>query len=73
MSKPTIEDLADSLDELFAQLAEQADRLEVLHETFITRDRILKQMLRHVERLVAEKEFLLKHIGLTELIKQANR
>lgn len=68
----TLQDLADSQDELFCMLAEQADQIEALHALVKTRDATMLVMAKHVERLSREKEYLLLHLGLTELVRRAN-
>lgn len=64
-----IEELADSLDELYMMLAEQKEMIEALQNQLSERDKMNVLMVKHVQRLVEEKEFLLKHIGMLSLAK----
>lgn len=68
-----IEDLYGSLDEMYMMLAEQADMIESLHEKMRERDKMNLLMVKHVERLVQEKDFLLKHIGMLDLMKSVKK
>jgi hypothetical protein len=66
----TIEALADSLDEMFLDLAELKEQNEVLFNMITERDKMNLLMVKHVESLVREKEVLLMHMGLSSLQKK---
>lgn len=59
----SLSELNDSIEELWSMLADQADELEAMQEQMKKRDLVNAQMLKHIERLVADKEFLLKALG----------
>lgn len=67
-----IEEFASSLDEMFMMLAEQADMIEVLKKQMEERDKMNLLMVKHVERLVSEKDFLMRCVGLISSVKAAN-
>ena len=63
----TLEELADSLDELFMEVAEIREQNEAMGQMLAERDKVNLLMAKHVERLTREKEVLLMHLGLQYL------
>ena len=69
-----IEELNNSLDEIFCMIAEQGDMMHVLHRRAKKEDTLnpilqkhVIQLAKHIERLIREKEILLKHIGMNSV------
>lgn len=63
----TLEELADSLDQLFFEIADIKEQNEALGNMLADRDKMNLVMVKHVERLTREKEVLLMHLGLQYL------
>lgn len=63
----TLEELADSLDQLFFEIADIREQNEALGHMMAERDKMNVLMAKHVERLTREKEVLLMHLGLQYL------
>lgn len=70
---PTAQELASSLDELFTNVAEVSDMLEILHEKITARDRVILTLARHTERLLREKEELMSYVKIKALVDLANK
>ena len=60
----TLEELANSLDELFMEIADIREQNEALGQMLAERDKMNLLMTKHVERLTREKEVLLMHLGI---------
>lgn len=73
MTKPTpsvklsLEELADSLDQMFFEVADLKEQIESMGKMLAERDKMNLLMVKHVERLTKEKEVLLMHLGLKYL------
>jgi hypothetical protein len=63
------EELADSLEELWLQQAEILEQMEALEQQMKKRDQMNRLMVSHVERLVREKEDLLRMLGTLAALK----
>jgi hypothetical protein len=63
----TLEELANSMDELFMEMAELKEQNEALAKMLRERDKMNLLMVKHVERLTQEKTFLLMHLGMKYL------
>lgn len=57
------DEIEESLEELWTMLAEQADGLELIHKELKKRDAMNIIMVKHIERLVRDRDFLLKALG----------
>ena len=87
ISNVTVEELAESLDQLFLDIADvkgdtesigfivadlkkkNEDMAAILEE----RDRMNLLMVKHVEKLSREKEFLLMHLGLENIQEKVRK
>lgn len=67
LPRASLEELADSLDELFLEIADIREQNEALGQMLAERDKMNLVMVKHVERLTREKEVLLMHLGLQYL------
>jgi hypothetical protein len=65
--KLSLEELANSLDELFMEIADIREQNEAMGQMLAKRDEMNLLMSKHVERLTREKEVLLMHLGLQYL------
>lgn len=65
--KLSLEELANSLDELFMEIADIREQNEAMGQMLAKRDEMNQLMAKHVERLTREKEVLLMHLGLQYL------
>jgi hypothetical protein len=65
--KLSLEELANSLDELFMEVADIREQNEAMGQMLAERDKMNLLMSKHVERLTREKEVLLMHLGLQYL------
>ena len=63
----TLEELAESLDQLFFEIADIKEQNEALANMISERDKMNLLMAKHVERLTREKEVLLMHLGMQYL------
>jgi hypothetical protein len=72
MTRVTNEELAASLDELFGQLAEIADRQEALYQLLANRDRHYLTLGAHLERLLAKDREQMRALGILKLVERAN-
>lgn len=63
----TLEELAESMDQLFFEIAEAKEQIESMGKMLAERDKMNLLMVKHVERLTREKEVLLMHLGLQYL------
>ena len=63
----TLEELANSLDELFMDLADLKEQNEAIGDMIAKRDSMNLLMVKHVEKIAREKEVLLMHLGLDSL------
>lgn len=63
----SLEELAESLDQMFFEIADLKDQIESMGKMLADRDKINLLMVKHVERLTREKEVLLMHLGLKYL------
>lgn len=63
----TLAELAESLDQLWADIADVKTQNEALAQMMRNRDAMNLLMTQHVQRLVREKEVLLIHMGLRAL------
>ena len=63
----SLEELANSLDELFMEVADIREQNEAMGQMLAERDKMNLVMAKHVERLTREKEVLLMHLGLQYL------
>ena len=63
----SLEELANSLDELFMEVADIREQNEAMGQMLAERDKMTLVMAKHVERLTREKEVLLMHLGLQYL------
>jgi len=65
--KLSLEELANSLDELFMEVADIREQNEAMGQMLAERDKMNLVMAKHVERLTREKEVILMHLGLQYL------
>lgn len=72
MTRVTNEELAASLDELFGQLAEIADRQEALYQLIANRDKHYLKLGAHLERLLAKDREQMRALGILKLVERAN-
>jgi len=63
-------ELAESLEELWLQQAEILEQLEAMQQQLEKRDRMNRLMVSHVERLVRDKEDLLRLLGTLAALKK---
>jgi len=63
----SLEELANSLDELFMEVADIREQNKAMGQMLAERDKMNLLMTKHVERLTREKEVLLMHLGLQYL------
>ena len=71
MSK--MDDIQQSLDELFMDIADLNAKVDKVLARQDRRDKRDILMVAHVERLVKDKEFLLRHIGVMQLTMPRGR
>jgi dynactin complex subunit len=67
MTKLTLEELAESLDQMFFEIADLREQVESMGNMLAERDKTNLLMVKHVERLTREKEVLLMHMGLNSM------
>lgn len=67
-----VEELADSLDEMWVMLSDIDAKLDAIHKRLDSRDAHNVLMVKHVERLVHDVEFYQRHIGLNKLMGKSN-
>jgi len=66
-----LEELADSLDEQWSMLADMQAEIEALRIAIAKKDATLMQMLKHCERLVRDKEDMMRAIGIYNLVMES--
>lgn len=71
MSK--LEELSSSVDEVWMQLAELLEHVEAIEQQLRKRDAMNLLMVRHVERLVREKDQLARELADERAIAKSER
>jgi hypothetical protein len=72
MTRPTTADLADSLDELFMELADLRAEVHGIADLLKNRDAHYLKLGAHLERLLAKDREQMRALGLLKLVERAN-
>jgi hypothetical protein len=65
-----LKDIEAAQDEMWCDLADIKTMLEIINKRLDRRDEINRQLVAHTERLVKDKEHLLRMIGVMVAIRQ---